>query len=60
MLFRSVSQSRYPDGDRIGRGTGSFLDVYNEAAGTTVDILERKLNIKFNLYQPNSPYKVEQ
>jgi hypothetical protein len=58
--YSSTNPAAVGDGDEIGRGTGSFLDVYNEAAGTSVDILERKLNVKFNLYQPNKPYKVEQ
>jgi hypothetical protein len=58
--YSSTNPAAVGDGDEIGRGTGTFLDVYNETAGTSVDILERKLNIKFNLYQPNKPYKVEQ
>jgi hypothetical protein len=36
-----------------------FLDVYNQAAGTSVDVFERKMNIKFNAYQPNKPYRLE-
>ena len=58
--YSSTNPAAVGDGDEIGRGTGSYLDVYNEQAGTSVDILERKLNIKFNLYQPNKPYRVEQ
>lgn len=34
------------DGDDMGRGTGVFLDVYNDRAGTSVDIFERKDDIK--------------
>jgi hypothetical protein len=46
------------DGDSIGRGTGIYLDVYNQTAGTSVDVFERKMNIKFNAYQPNKPYNI--
>jgi len=35
-----------------------YLDVYNETAGTSVDVFERKMNIKFNAYQPNKPYNI--
>ena len=44
------------DGDDMGRGTGIFLDVYNDNGGTIVDIAERKNEIKINEYQPNKPY----
>jgi len=54
-----IERDAVGDGDAIGRGTGTFLDVYNEAAGTSVDVFERKMNIKFNAYQPNKPYQVE-
>ena len=36
------------DGDDMGRGTGVFLDVYNDNGGTIVDIAERKNEIKIN------------
>jgi hypothetical protein len=57
--YSSTNPDAVGDGDAIGRGTGTFLDVYNEAAGTSVDVFERKMNIKFNAYQPNKPYQVE-
>ena len=57
--YSSTNPDAVGDGDAIGRGTGSFLDVYNQAAGTSVDVFERKMNIKFNAYQPNKPYRVE-
>ena len=44
------------DGDDMGRGTGVFLDVYNDRAGTSVDIFERKNNIKFNPYNADKTY----
>jgi len=56
--YSSTNPDAIGDGDEIGRGTGSFLDVYNVAAGTSVDVFERKMNIKFNAYQPNKPYTV--
>ena len=46
------------DGDEMGRGTGTFLDVYNEKAGTSIDVTERKLEVKINKYSPANPYKV--
>jgi len=57
--YSSTNPDAMGDGDALGRGTGSFLDVYNGLAGTSVDISERKNEIKINKYQPNKPYKVE-
>lgn len=44
------------DGDDMGRGTGVFLDVYNDKAGTSVDIFERKDEIKINRYNKFKTY----
>lgn len=44
------------DGDDMGRGTGVYLDVYNNAAGTNVDIAERKNDIKFNKFNQFNTY----
>lgn len=44
------------DGDDMGRGTGIFLDVYNDKAGTSVDIFERKEEIKINRYNKFKTY----
>lgn len=57
--YSSTNPDAVGDGDAIGRGTGVYLDVYNQAAGTSTDVFERKMNIKFNAYQPNKPYRVE-
>jgi hypothetical protein len=57
--YSSTNPDAIGDGDEIGRGTGSFLDVYNVAAGTSTDVFERKMNIKFNAYNPNKPYSVQ-
>ena len=58
--YSSVHPDAMSDGDEIGRGTGSFLDVYNENAGTSTDVTERKDDIKINKYNSKNPYKVEQ
>ena len=57
--YSSTNPDAIGDGDALGRGTGLYLDVYNNLAGTSVDITERKNEIKINKYQPNKPYKVE-
>ena len=57
-VYSSTNPDALADGDAIGRGTGAFLDVYNDAIGTSVDVFERKMNIKFNAYQVNKPYNV--
>lgn len=44
------------DGDSMGRGTGVFLDVYNDNAGTREDIVERRLEIRVNEYNSNNGY----
>jgi hypothetical protein len=44
------------DGDEMGRGTGVFLDVYNDTAGTSTDIFERKNEIKINKYDKFKTY----
>ena len=44
------------DGDDIGRGTGVYLDVYNDTAGTSLDIAERKDDIKINKYNRFKTY----
>ena len=57
--YSSVHPDANADGDEIGRGTGAFLDVFNEAAGTSTDIFERKDDIKINKYNSSKPYTVE-
>jgi hypothetical protein len=54
--YSSVNKDALADGDAQGKGTGIFLDVYNQNAGAIQDILERKEEIKINEYQPNKPY----
>jgi hypothetical protein len=46
------------DGDNLGRGTGNYLDIYNQSAGTILDINERVDDIKINKYSASKPYYV--
>ena len=55
-LHSSVNRDAVADGDSMGRGTGTFLDVYNVNAGTIDDVLERKNEIKINKFNSSKPY----
>lgn len=57
--YSSVHPDAIADGDDIGRGTGTFLDIYNQGVGTSTDIFERKDDIKINKYNSSKPYTVE-
>ena len=54
--YSSVNRDAVADGDSRGRGTGSFLDVYNVNAGTIDDIVERKSEIKINKFNSSKTY----
>lgn len=54
--YSSVNPDALADGDESGKGTGDYLDVYNQRAGAIQDITERKSMIVVNEYQPNKPY----
>lgn len=54
--YSSVNPDALADGDDQGKGTGNFLDVYNQNIGTRTDVIERKNEIKVNEYQVNKPY----
>lgn len=54
--YSAVNPDALADGDDYGKGTGIFLDVYNQEAGAIQDILERKAGIVINEFQPNKPY----
>ena len=56
--YSSTHPDANADGDLIGRGTGNFLDVNNENAGTQTDKTERKEDIKINKYNSNRPYYI--
>lgn len=55
-IYAVNSPDALADGDDMGRGTGVFLDVYNQNAGTGLDVGERKNEIKINRYNANKPY----
>ena len=57
--YSAVHPDVVSDGDEIGRGTGIFLDVYNQNVGTSTDVFERKDDIKINKYNSSKPYTVE-
>ena len=52
--YSSTNPNALSDGDEYGKGTGIFLDTVN--GGSSLDIEERKSEIKINEYQPNKPY----
>jgi hypothetical protein len=54
--YSSVNKDALADGDSYGKGTGEFLDVYNQQAGAIQDIIERKSEVVINEYKPNNPY----
>lgn len=54
--YSSTNPDALADGDTQGKGTGEFLDVYNQEAGAIQDILERKAELVINKYKINSPY----
>jgi hypothetical protein len=54
--YSAVNRDAIADGDGMGRGTGTFLDVYNVNAGTINDVVERKSEIKINQYNSSKTY----
>lgn len=54
--YSATNRDALADGDNLGRGTGVYLDVYNQAAGDKVDIMERRNNIKINKYNVSKGY----
>jgi hypothetical protein len=54
--YSAVNRDAIADGDSLGRGTGTFLDVYNTDAGTIDDVLERKSEIKINKFNASKKY----
>ena len=54
--YSSVNRDAVADGDSMGRGTGTFLDVYNANAGTRDDIAERKNEVKINKFNSSKTY----
>lgn len=56
--YSSVNPDALADGDDAGKGTGNFLDVYNQNAGAIQDIRERKSMTVVNEYKPTNPYRI--
>lgn len=54
--YSSTNPDALANGDSKGRGTGIFLDVYNNEVGTIEDVMERKNEIKINKYNSSKPY----
>lgn len=54
--YSSTNRDAVADGDSMGRGTGSYLDVYNVNAGTITDVVERKNEIKINKFNSFKTY----
>jgi hypothetical protein len=54
--YSSVHPDALADGDKLGRGTGIELDIYNNNIGTAQDVVERKNDLKVNKFSPNNPY----
>jgi hypothetical protein len=54
--YSSTSPDALATGDIKGKGTGGYLDVYNQSAGNSDDVRERRTQIVINEYKPNKPY----
>ena len=54
--YSVVNKDAIADGDSLGRGTGTYLDVYNTQAGTIEDVVERKNEIKINKFNSFKTY----
>ena len=54
--YSAVNKDALADGDSRGRGTGIFLDVYNNAAGTIEDVVERRNGIRVNKFNFSRTY----
>ena len=54
--YSAVNRDAVADGDSMGRGTGVFLDVYNQTAGTREDISERVSEIRINRFNSQNTY----
>ena len=55
-LYSAQHPDAMADGDKIGRGTSQFLDVYNQKVGTSTDILARTENLKIDKFSSDNPY----
>jgi len=55
-LYSAVNPDALATGDEQGKGTGSFLDVYNYIAGNNTDNVERKKEIVINKFSSSNTY----
>jgi hypothetical protein len=54
--YSATNPNALADGDSKGRGTGVFLDVYNNQVGTREDVSERVSEIRINKYSASNGY----
>jgi hypothetical protein len=54
--YSATNKDAIADGDELGKGTGGYLDVYNQQAGGLTDKVERKNGIKVNKYDSSKTY----
>lgn len=54
--YSATNPNAIADGDSKGRGSGVFLDVYNDTVGTREDVLERRTEIRVNKYNSSNGY----
>jgi hypothetical protein len=54
--YSATNRNALADGDDKGKGTGVFLDVYNQSAGANFDVIERKSAEKINKFKPSNTY----
>lgn len=54
--YSSVNPDAIADGDVNGKGTGGYLDVYNDKAGNIDDNIERKKEVVINKYNQKKTY----
>jgi hypothetical protein len=54
--FGATSKDAISDGDVQGKGTGTYLDT--SKGGGSLDVAERKNEIKINQYQAGKPYQI--
>jgi hypothetical protein len=54
--YSATNRNALADGDDKGKGTGVYLDVYNQTAGANFDVLERNNGFKINKYKSSNTY----
>lgn len=54
--YSSTNPDALATGDEQGKGTGGDLDVYSTFAGSSVDNVERKGEIKINKFNSSKTY----